>query len=85
MSHPTPTTHGDWHVIDGQLVDLSASLSGTGTDLVPLESTGEPLIASTEEREGDPGIAVPPADAPHPSAANGRRKTQSKESPNGTA
>lgn len=20
---PTPTTHGDWHIIDGELVDLS--------------------------------------------------------------
>lgn len=20
---PTPTTHGDWHIIDGKLVDLS--------------------------------------------------------------
>lgn len=70
MNHPTPTTHGAWRVINGQLVD---------------ESTRAPLIASTDVREGGPGIPVPAADAPNPPVATGRKKSQSKESPNGTA
>ncbi len=49
MSKPTPTTHGAWRVIDGQLVN---------------EAAGLPPAASVE-RLGGPGIPVPPVDAPN--------------------
>lgn len=70
MSKPTPTTHGAWRVIDGQLVNESEA----GT---PVEQVAEPVWASTDVRIGGPGIAVPDADKPNPPAAAGRKnKTQ---------
>lgn len=47
---PTPTTGGNWRVIDGQLVE---------------ELPGLPVDALPVERLGGPGIAVPPADEPN--------------------
>lgn len=70
MKKPTPTTHGAWRVIDGQLVNESEA----GT---PVEQVAEPVMASTDERVGGPGIAVPDADKPNPPAPPGRKnKTQ---------
>ena len=78
MSKPTPTRHGKWRMIDGQLVDES-TLTGTQGQIVDLAQVAEPLIASTDVREGGPGIPVPPADAPNPSPATRRSKPKSKE------
>lgn len=70
MSKHTPTTHGAWRVINGQLVNESEA----GT---PVEQVAEPVWASTDERIGGPGIAVPDADKPNPPATPGRKnKTQ---------
>lgn len=70
MSKHTPTTHGAWRVIDGQLVNES------GADM-PVEQVAEPVVASTDVRIGGPGIAVPDADKPNPPATPGRKnKTQ---------
>lgn len=66
MSKHTPTTHGAWRVIDGQLVNES----GAGT---AVEQVAEPVLASTDERIGGPGIEVPDADKPNPPAATGRK------------
>lgn len=72
MSKPTPTTHGTWRVIDGQLVNESEA----GT---PVEQVAEPVVASTDMRIGGPGIAVPDADKPNPPATPGRKnKTQTQ-------
>lgn len=70
MSKHTPTTHGAWRVIDGQLVNES------GADM-PVEQVAELVVASTDVRIGGPGIAVPDADKPNPPATPGRKnKTQ---------
>lgn len=47
---PTPTTGGNWRLIDGQLVE---------------ELPGQPLDALPVEHQGGPGIPVPPADEPN--------------------
>ncbi|KAF1692762.1 hypothetical protein CSC62_14100 [Pseudoxanthomonas jiangsuensis] len=74
MSKPTPTIHGAWRVRNGQLVDESVVLAAV------IEQTPEaPLIASADVRQGGPGLAVPPADAPNPPRHRGRNKTPSKE------
>lgn len=49
MNKPTPTAHGTWRVIDGQLVNEAST----------------PLAAAPIERLGGPGIPVPPVDAPN--------------------
>lgn len=57
--HPTPTSHGAWRVIDGQLVNEDSAQ----TNIVRRDT---PLIASTDTRIGGPGIPVPPADESEP-------------------
>lgn len=75
MKKPTPTTHGAWRMIDGQLVNESEA----GTPTIPVEQVAEPVMASTDMRIGGPGIAVPDADKPNPPAAAGRKnKTQTQ-------
>lgn len=72
MSKHTPTTHGAWRMIDGQLVNESGACT-------PVEQVAEPVMASTDMRIGGPGIAVPDADKPNPPAAPGRKnKIQSQ-------
>lgn len=65
MSKPTPTTHGAWRVIDGQLVNESGA--------APVEQVADAAVSSTDVRVGGPGIAVPDADKPTPPAAPGRK------------
>lgn len=77
MSKPTPTTHGAWRVINGQLVNEAES----GT---PIERVAEPMVAPTDERIGGPGIEVPDADKPNPPTTPGRKnktrpQTQTEE------
>lgn len=59
MNKPTPTRHGDWHVIDGVLTDLGAAPA--------------PVIASSDMRQGGPGIPVPPIDQPEPASTRKSR------------
>jgi len=42
----TPIRHGDWHVIDGQLIDLSQSISYTPTAVTGSDADGEPSTPS---------------------------------------
>lgn len=65
MSKPTPTIHGAWRVIDGQLVNESGA--------APVEQVADAAVSSTDVRIGGPGIAVPDADKPTPPAAPGRK------------
>lgn len=71
--NPTPTRHGNWHVIDGVLTDLDA-IQGE-----PIKQTTTPVVASPELRTAKPGAALPPADAPATTTASTGRKSQNKE------
>lgn len=66
MNKPTPTAHGAWRVINGQLVD--ESIAGT-----PVEQVSEPVVASTDVRNDGPVIAAPDADNPNSPATPGRK------------
>lgn len=65
MSNPTPTRHGNWHVIDGQLVDLDSTPPPV-TTLPPAPHTG---AGSTRHS---------PDDAPAEGSLH-RRKQSTKE------
>ena len=48
---PTPTTHGAWRVIDGQLVDESAQVPPAATAIAtpePIQHTPSPLKGGTK-------------------------------------
>lgn len=74
MTKPTPTTHGAWRVINGQLVDESAELvSNTGVPAPAIEHCPDPVAVALPERVGGPGIAVAPIDAPTLPPKGGRK------------
>jgi len=61
----TPIRHGDWHVIDGQLIDLSQT---PAPELPPEVVTGSDVDDET-----------PPPSLPPSSPASKRRNTSSRE------
>lgn len=86
MSKKTPTAHGAWRMIKGQLVD--ESVTGTAGVAIPVEPVATPLVAHTDVRIGGPGIAVPPADKPNPTGRTRPSKkppTRNEECADGSA
>lgn len=83
MNKPTPTTHGDWRVIDGQLVNQSIA-TGDGPVPAPVIEQippGDPIPVATIERTAEAGEALPPIEdaidaAPEPKPTP-RRKARS--------
>ncbi|CAD7380785.1 hypothetical protein ABFU56_02935 [Xanthomonas campestris pv. campestris] len=71
MNKPTPTSGGAWRVVDGQLIDES-------TEAPQITQVVEPIYAHTDIRLGGPGLPVPDADAPTPTA-RAVRSTKPKE------
>lgn len=71
MNKPTPTSGGAWRVVDGQLIDES-------TEAPQITQVVEPICAHTDIRLGGPGLPVPDADAPTPTA-RAVRSTKPKE------
>jgi len=64
MSTPVfPTRHGDWHEIDGQLVDLSQ------------RDTHDPEVVTGSDVDDEP----PPISLPPVSPAKRRNKTSSED------
>lgn len=61
MSNPTPTRHGNWHMVDGQLVDLDATPPPAAKPVATTPDTddaapaqppaGEPAEGSTRRRK----------------------------------
>lgn len=82
MNKPTPTSHGTWRVIDGELVDESTlSVSGDGAvqapviDPVPDES---PVPVHTIERTAEAGEALPSIDSDEARPTHTPRRKTSK-------
>lgn len=65
MNKPTPTTHGPWRVIDGQVV------KDTAPPAEQIEQAPAPVAA--EERNADPGKALPDVATPTPSRPKRRK------------
>lgn len=68
MNKPTPTTHGAWRMVDGQLVDESQQVQGIEVEPVSIEPVSIEPVA-------DPAIEPLPPAAPAPTP---RRKRASK-------
>lgn len=61
MSNPTPTRHGNWHMVNGQLVDLDAA---------PAPAAAPEAAPESRDDETDP-------EAEQPSGRVHRRRTTS--------
>lgn len=79
MNKPTPTRHGAWRVIDGQLVDESTVTGNGPVDAPEIEQIppGEPApVLELEQRTAEPGESLPPIDTA-PAKSHSRRKAPS--------
>ncbi len=65
MSNPTPVRHGNWHMVNGQLVDLDAAPA-------PAAAPADPA-PDTNDDETRPSAGVPAEGEPR------RRKQSTKE------
>lgn len=41
---PTPTSEGNWHMIDGKLVDVPNASPAAAADAAPTEEVSEPQV-----------------------------------------
>jgi len=60
-----PIRHGDWHLINGELVDISQS---------PINTPDTPQAVTGSDVDGDPPISLPPI-----TPAKRRNKTHSED------
>ena len=63
MSKPTPTRHGNWHIVNGELVDMDQMPTTTETPIavIPSDADGDdeteaPVVAeeSSRRRKSNP-------------------------------
>jgi len=70
-----PTRHGDWHLIDGQLIDLSQS-AAAAPSLPPEAATGKDATGNDASGTHPPPASLPPFSPP---ASKRRHKPSSED------